>query len=521
MSTITISPGADIQKTINSAASGSTIVFKPGTYNVSQVIDLKSGVSLQGQAGAVLKSNGNAGIFEGLGVKNITISGFTMDGNNGGPEGSGAVFLDSSGGGGSGTPSNNIHISNNTFQNWTNNTGANVRLWHTQNTYVQGNTFKNGWEAVAWSTDSNAAPMNNLVVSNNTITGMKYMGIETAFDSTLSGVHIDYNKISNIGDMAISFVEGEVGARIMSGTVWGNQIDSSHSGGVPIELGNHNGPFDVTVSQNVLSNTPSGSSAFIFSHVPGVAVVNNTFSNTKDPFGYDGGYDGTEWIGTNTVNGVKQTGWSGHHYGTEPTTFSASAAPSGTTSALTASLSDTQQIAPAMGASATSSGDATKSPAATATSTVDSSQAPIQPAPAMGASATSSGDATNSPAATATSTVDPSQAPIQPNTLLGSLGATAGFQQSTASSSQDSAGGAASGTQGRDAAAILTQPAGRWLKADLTNIGNLDKALAGGASHAGTGAQTETVNGIGAALSSLDQSAKHHDALTPDTWRHA
>jgi hypothetical protein len=120
-----------------------------------------------------------------------------------------------------------------------------------------------------------------------------------------------------------------------------------------------------------------------------------------------------------------------------------------------------------------------------------------------------------------TSTVDPSQAPIQPNTLLGSLGATAGFQQSTASSSQDSAGGAASGTQGRDAAAILTQPAGRWLKADLTNIGNLDKALAGGASHAGTGAQTETVNGIGAALSSLDQSAKHHDALTPDTWRHA
>ena len=43
----------------------------------------------------------------------------------------------------------------------------------------------------------------------------------------------------------------------------------------------------------------------MFSHVPGLAVVNNTFTNTNDPFGYDGGYDGTEWIGTNTVDGAK------------------------------------------------------------------------------------------------------------------------------------------------------------------------------------------------------------------------
>jgi hypothetical protein len=485
MSTITISPGANIQQAINSAPSGTTIVFKAGVYNVSQVINLKSGVSLQGQPGAELLSNGNVGIFKGLGVHDINISGFTFDGRNGGPSNSGAIYLDSSTGSGSGTPSNNIHISNNTFQNWTNNTGSDLWLWHTQNTYVQGNTFKNGWEAVGWSTDPGAPPLNNLVVSNNTITGMKFIGIETGFDSTVSNVHIDNNKISNIGDMSISFVAGpSSGGRVLSGTVWGNQIDGAHSGGTLVELGDHAAAFNVTVSQNVLSNHEWG---MMFAHTAGTAVLNNTFTNVQNPFSDDGGYDGTEWIGANTINGVTKTGWAGHHYGTEPTTFSPSTAPSGTTSTLSAASSDSQ---PQMSA-------------------------------ALGASGSSSTSVTSTQASTATGTTDPSLTPIQQNTLLGSLGATAGFKPSTASTSQDSAGGAVSGTQSRDAAAILTQPASRWLKADLTNIGNLDKALAGGASHAGTGAQTETVNGIGAALSSLDQSAKHHDALTPDTWRHA
>jgi len=484
MSTITISAGANIQQAINSAANGSTIVFKAGVYNVSKVINLKSGVSLQGQAGAVLKSNGNVGIFQGLGVHDVNISGFTLDGNNRGPASSGAIYLDSSTGGGNGTPSNNIHISNNTFQNWTNNTGSNLWLWHTQNTYVQGNTFKNGWEAVGWSTDSSAPPLKNLVVSNNVITGMKYIGIETAFDSTVSGVHIDYNKISNIGDMSISFVEGEVGGKVMSGTVTGNQINGANSGGTPVELGNYAGPFNVTVSKNVISNHEWG---MMFSHTKGMAVLNNTFVNVKHPFSDDGGYDGTEWIGVNTVNGVKQTGWAGHTYGAEPATFAPSAKPSGTTSALSAASSNTQD----------------------------------QMSQALGASASSSAAATNAKEATASATSDPSSASIQPNTLLGRLGAAASFKQGTASGSQDSAGGTVSGNQSRDGVGILTQPPGGSLTLDLTNIGNLEKALIGLGSPAMAGALTHMVDGVGAALSSLDQSGKHHDVLNADTWRHA
>src|SRR5258708_26320804 len=85
MNTITINPGADIQKVIDSAASGTTVVFTPGTYDISNVINLKSGVSLEGQPGAELLSNGTSGIFQSLGVHDVTISGFIFDRQNGGP----------------------------------------------------------------------------------------------------------------------------------------------------------------------------------------------------------------------------------------------------------------------------------------------------------------------------------------------------------------------------------------------------------------------------------------------------
>ena len=457
-------------------------MFKPGVYNFSKVVNLKSGVSLQGEPGAVLKSNGTVGIFQGLGVRNIKVSGFTFDGAKNGPTNSGAIYLDSSSGGASGTPSNNIQITNNTFQNWLNKDSANLWFWHTQNTYVQGNTFKNGNAAVAWSTGEGAPPMSNLVISKNLITGMRWMGIETAFDSTVSNVHIDYNTIKNIGDMAISFVEGEKGARVLSGTVWGNKIDGANSGGTPVELGNYGGgPFNVTVSQNVLANHEWG---MMFSDVPGLAVLNNRFVNIGTPFGEDGGYKRTEWIGVNTVDGVKQNGWIGNgSYGERPALHSPSAPPSGSTS-VRATVANDAQLSEAVGASASSSSDAT------------SGQMPA-----------------------ATGAADPRLALIRPDTLLGKLGEAAGFRQSLAGAARDRAAEAAPDTQSRPGAGVLAQLAGGSLRADLTNVAGLDKALTAGAPHAGSGAPTQAVGGIGAALSSLDQSGKQHDALNPDTWR--
>lgn len=514
MGTITISPGANIQKTINAAPAGTTIVFKPGVYDVSKVINLKSGVSLQGQAGAKLQSNGKAGIFQGLGIHDVNISGFTFDGKNGGPSNSGAIYLDSSTGGGSGTPSNNIHITNNTFQNWTNNSGSNLWLWHTQNTYVQGNTFKNGWEAVGWSTEKGAPPMNNLVVSNNVITGMKYIGIETAFDSTVSNVHIDYNKISNIGDMSISFVEGESGGKVMSGTVKGNQIDGAHSGGTLVELGNYKGPFNVTVSDNVLSNHEWG---MMFSHTAGMAVLNNKFVNVQNPFSDDGGYDKTEWIGANTVDGVKQVGWPGHTYGSQPTLYSSP------TAANYAAANEPQyQMAPAVGASAVASADTTSPQVATATGTVDVPTKGTADLPvAAGDTPSFQPVATTGTVDLPTSgTVDVPVAPIQPSTLLGPLGTRLDFLQGGASLGQDPAGGAFSGTLDRDGAGILREPVGGSLAADLTNIGRLGEMTIVGDSRAGISIQPQPAN-VGTAFSSLDQSVKQPDALNPDMWRHA
>lgn len=542
MGTITISPGANIQKTINSAPAGTTIVFKPGVYNVSKVINLKSGVSLQGQAGAKLQSDGKAGIFQGLGVRDVNISGFTFDGRNGGPSNSGAIYLDSSTGSGSGTPSNNIHISNNTFQNWTNNSGSNLWLWHTQNTYVQGNTFKNGWEAVGWSTEQGAPPMNNLVVSNNVITGMKYIGIETAFDSSVSNVHIDYNKISNIGDMSISFVEGETGGKVLSGTVKGNQIDGANSGGTLVELGNYKGPFNVTVSDNVLSNHEWG---MMFSHTAGMAVLNNKFVNVENPFSDDGGYDGTEWIGTNTVDGVKQAGWPGNTYGPQPTLYS-----SPNTANYAAVNAPQYQMAPAVGASVAAAADTTNPQAATATGTVDLPAKGTADLPAASGDTTSvrpvattgtvelpakgtadlpvaSGDtASLQPVATtgtvdlpASGAVDVPVAPIQPSTLLGQLGTSADLQGG-ASLGQDPARGAFSGTLDRDGPGILHERAGASLAADLTNVGRLGEMMIVGDSRAGISIQPQPAN-VGTAFSSLDQSAKQPDVLTADVWRHA
>jgi parallel beta-helix repeat protein len=550
MSTITINPGANIQNVIDSAPSGSTIVFTPGIYNVSQVIDLKSGVSLEGQPGAELQSNGSVGIFRGQGVQDITISGLTFDGHNGGPGvASGAIYLDSSTGDTNGTPSNNIHILNNTFQNWANSDG--LYLWSTQNTYVEGNTLKNGYEGISWATDPGTPALNNLVISGNVITGMARMGIETAFSSTLSNIHIDYNTISNIGDMSISFVEGQTGGNFLSGTVWGNHIDGANSGGTLVELGNYGGPANITVAQNVLSNHEWG---MMFSHTSGMAVLDNTFINVQNPFSDDGGYDGTEWIGANTVDGVSQSGWSYHGpYGTQPTLYSPSTPPSGvtsvgsvtstvdtmstagttpttdtTSSAGTTTTADTSTVAGTTTTADTSTVAGTTTTADTSTvagttMTADTTTTAGTTTPAdttTVAGATTAADTTTAAGTTtATSTTDPLQAPVQQNTLLGSFGTTAGFLQNTASTSQDSV--VVSGTQGGGGSGSLSQLLGGQLTADLTNIGSLSKILTGGGSFAGTGTQTETVSGIGAAFSSWDQSGKPHDSLNHDTWRHS
>jgi len=532
MTTITINPGANIQDVINSAPSGSTVVFTPGTYNVSEAINLKSGVSLEGQSGAKLVSDGTAGIFEGHAVQNVTISGFVLDGHNGGPgQTSGAIYLDSATGGAGSTPSDNIHILNNTFQNWTNSNA--LTLWSTQNTYIEGNTIKNGYQGITWDTISGTPPLNNLVISGNSITGMSRMGIETGFSSTVSNVHIDYNTLSNIKDMGISFVEGDTSGNFKSGTVWGNHIDgSANSGNVPLlEIGNRGGTDNITVAQNDFSNSQWGLS---IGHVSGMAILNNNFTNVQNPYSVDGGYDGTEWIGSGTIDGVHSNGWSDHgSYGAQPALYSPSTLLSGVnpvgTAATTAfsSTSGTSGSQTTTGGTTDPSGTTTVGTGGSQTTTSGTTHPSGTTAAGTGGSQSTTGGTTD-PSGTTTAgaggsqtttggTSDPLSPPIHSGTVFPGQGHFGGFLHGSTNTSQASTGGGVAST----GSGSLNQATGGHLSSDLTNFWGQKQAPIAGSSPSGSGTQTQPLSGIGAAFSNQDYSSRLQNLPSHDTWSHS
>jgi hypothetical protein len=132
--------------------------------------------------------------------------------------------------------------------------------------------------------------------------------------------------------MPLSII-GDIGNNGGSGnsTIWGNMLLCGNCLNAIFEVGVQDtgkAPYDVTVSGNSIYNTVWG---MTISSSLGIAILNNTFSNiTNGPFGEDGGYDGTEWIGWNTVNGQQVQGCDGGcpdgppAYGQEPPTYTPS-----------------------------------------------------------------------------------------------------------------------------------------------------------------------------------------------------
>jgi hypothetical protein len=315
--TVNLTPSSNLQNAINNASSGTLLSLAPGTYNVGTALNLKSGVSIQCQCGAILKSTSNNRIFTGNPVSNVTISNCVIDGNSGGPGTTdGAIYLDGY--------SSGIHIANNTFQNWRR--AGDLYLWLANESFVQNNVFTNGYQPVSWMSDPGSNLLDMLVVSDNNITNYSRMGIETGFSATVADIHIDRNVTNNTHDMPLSII-GDIGNNggSANSTIWGNMLLCGNCANAIFEVGVQDtgkAPFDVTVSGNSIYNTVWG---MTISSSLGVAILNNTFSNiTNGPFGEDGGWDGTEWIGTNTVNGSPQVGWPGHTYGAEPPTYSPS-----------------------------------------------------------------------------------------------------------------------------------------------------------------------------------------------------
>jgi hypothetical protein len=318
--TVAVSPGANIQTAINNSAAGTALIFRPGTYSITTGIYLKSGVTLEGQSGATFQYAGpGPSMLIGLAVSNINICGINFDGGPSGGSGTfpnGAIFLENS---------INIYITNNTFTN--NSQESDLMFFNSDYIYFQGNTSgPNEFQPVTGHiTDSNAH--SNIYVTDNQFSGFSRMSIEIVTNSASvqawNNAHIDGNIFSSwLGiqqidsdHIAISFAAPS--APSTNNTVWGNTFNgTSGYGQWGIEIGTEN----TSIERNTMNNVDS---PVVISDGTGTEVENNSFTNystqyNPGPFGEDGGYYRTEWIGTNLWNGTPVTGWPGHTYGAQP-----------------------------------------------------------------------------------------------------------------------------------------------------------------------------------------------------------
>lgn len=156
---------ATIQAAINAATAGDVIEAGAATYNETVTID--KALTVRGPNHAVAGSGTRAaeaivtGGFVMNGVSNVTISGFSVTGNN--TPGSRGVLL-----GNTGTVAGPVTISNNIIENWTTSislAGGATYPW-VSNVTVSGNLIRNNTAGIG-STENVAG----LTVSNNTFSG--------------------------------------------------------------------------------------------------------------------------------------------------------------------------------------------------------------------------------------------------------------------------------------------------------------------------------------------------------------
>jgi hypothetical protein len=294
--------GNNIQAAINAAVAPATIIVAPGAYTIGTITP-KSGVWLKGD-GVILNSHQMVFALN-QGQKDVWISGFTV---NGGPPATpccqGVIVIN----GGAA----DIHIVNNTFKNF----NAGMWIWAANRVYVQSNTFQTGIQPI--SSRMNGGALDTQVISDNVIRDVSRMGIETGhFGTSFTNFHFDRNDIQTRSVLAMSII-----GYYDSGTIWGNNLHGNNWG---IEVGNGaKQRVKLTVSQNILTDNSWGIGP---SHCPGTVIEGNTMTRVNQPFIKDGGYDGTEWVGINTINGKQVKGAFGKTYGMKPQTYQPSAVP--------------------------------------------------------------------------------------------------------------------------------------------------------------------------------------------------
>lgn len=319
--------------------------LRAGTYNRSTSLVLTSSDNNEtwatypsdaAQSASLLYNGSGFLLIDINGASGITISNFTINGGTSGGGGlvDGAIFVEPN--------SSNIHVTKNKFVNNFNQTD--LFVYNSDNIYFQGNTSgPNEFQPVsAHINDTNIH--NGLFITDNNVSGFSRMGFELTVDTrrgAWGGTHIDRNVIGPYSDgsafggnnIGVSFVTGTRGTVNKCSTVWGNTVNGT-SGFAQwgFELGSL-GPASTSVEHNTMTNVDA---PMFISKAVGTEIENNTITNWgNDPpffncvYNQDGGYNGTEWIGTNTLNGSNITGNDGCYahapYGTRPPVCSPSA----------------------------------------------------------------------------------------------------------------------------------------------------------------------------------------------------
>lgn len=320
--------------TLKSAAA-KTCYFRAGTYTLAAQIVVGSGESYLGYPydaaqSAIVDTTGLSsqhGIVCTTGCQNVVVQNLTI---NGEPQLSTYSALFFSGG------FNGIYIQSNLLQDTTcarNKVFA--QFFNGSNLYIRGNTISGCAAGSGGTSDTISAVWNTgsaysgVTISDNVVSGCNRFCVELSAQSGSKDlVHIDRNTFTNwdggatsgtcspAGSAAIAAVS-DVGPTASAGTHWGNTFAAA-SGDKTCTWADELAAGNTSVEQNTLSYAGTG---FIIGVNAGTEIENNTMTlltsgvptswTTQRSFDQDGGYNSTEWIGSNTINSGSVTGCPG------------------------------------------------------------------------------------------------------------------------------------------------------------------------------------------------------------------
>jgi parallel beta-helix repeat protein len=249
---------------------GKSVIVSAGTYNEKLIIN--KGIVLQGagKESTFINGLGYAGNLITIEADNVTISGFTIDGNN--SVSVGIYFKNYS----------FISINNNIIQN---NTSYGINYSNSSPTIENNNIKNNNYSGIEIATGGAGIIKNNSIVSNQ-------YGIRTCGDSSPK---ISYNDISNNSNTGIYCRESA------TPVISYNTINNNSYCGILIDnvLGNVVNP-DIGNEYPSGGNSPGGN---IVTGNTNYGIRNKTNHPIKAEKNWWGDVAGPKWSGNNTTTG--------------------------------------------------------------------------------------------------------------------------------------------------------------------------------------------------------------------------